>query len=147
LNRFKSKCRTCCNDINKENYYKDIEKSRKRVREYYKENRQKLIVKSREWRERNPQRAKQHLRKAHLKPYGITPEEFDLLLSKQKGVCAICNRTVVSTREYPTLVVDHDHQTNKIRGLLCRACNIGLGHFEDNVLYLQAAIRYLLGEY
>ena len=39
--------------------------------------------------------------------------------------------------------IDHCHKTNKIRGLLCHHCNIGLGNFNDNVVNLQLAIKYL----
>lgn len=41
------------------------------------------------------------------------------------------------------LVMDHNHQTGKFRGMLCHHCNRGLGNFKDNINTLQAAIEYL----
>ena len=78
-------------------------------------------------------------RRAWLKYYyGITPGEYDALLEEQNGVCAICNE-----RPVERLCVDHDHPTDLIRGLLCRLCNLGLGHFKDDIGRLRAAIAYL----
>jgi hypothetical protein len=78
-------------------------------------------------------------RKARLKyDYGITPEQYDALLQEQNGLCAICKERPVAK-----LCVDHDHPTELIRGLLCRLCNLGLGHFKDDIARLRAAIVYL----
>jgi len=60
--------------------------------------------------------------------YGITVEYYKELFIQQGGECAIC-RKPQSEFNYP-LHVDHDHQTGKVRGLLCSGCNTGLGHFE-----------------
>ena len=86
-------------------------------RAYYAENKQ-------DWRERYFKRV-----------YGLTLEDYIILHKKQNGVCAICKepeRVGKSGRVYP-LCVDHDHQTGKVRGLLCRACNGFLGFYEDAV--------------
>ena len=64
------------------------------------------------------------------------------MLAKQGGSCAICNSAKPGcSRKYFT--VDHDHQSNKIRGLLCARCNPGLGFFMDQPELLRAAIHYL----
>lgn len=60
-----------------------------------------------------------------------------VLFIKQKGKCAICKIDMTS------LCIDHCHKTNKIRGLLCNPCNLGLGNFKDNPKYLKKAIKYL----
>lgn len=73
--------------------------------------------------------------------YGITEPYFDALLLKQKNSCKICKH-FFSEELYPC--VDHDHQSGKIRGLLCAKCNYGLGNFKDDVKRLAAAIDYLL---
>ena len=79
--------------------------------------------------------------------YKITPEQVAQKLIQQNNKCAVCRREFVGTPW-----IDHDHsccpQSKKTcgictRGLLCRACNIGLGNFEDNVDFLTNAIRYL----
>lgn len=72
--------------------------------------------------------------------YGVTEEQYNILLDSQKKVCAICkNLCKRGTR----LAVDHNHGTGKIRGLLCDNCNKGLGCFQDSVKFLQEAITYL----
>lgn len=70
--------------------------------------------------------------------YGISLEEFDRLVKKQNGRCAICSEAFSKTPH-----VDHDHQTGQIRGLLCLPCNTGLGFFQDSVVLLAHAIVYL----
>jgi hypothetical protein len=71
--------------------------------------------------------------------YGITAEEYDVLLEAQNGRCALC-RDVPSNRR---LHVDHNHITGKIRGLLCHKCNIALGMFRDNPRVIAQALVYL----
>ena len=63
------------------------------------------------------------------------------MLEKQNGVCAICNKEEKSKNK--NLFVDHDHQTGKVRSLLCNNCNSGLGQFNDNLNLLESAVLYL----
>ncbi|HJX42925.1 MAG TPA: endonuclease VII domain-containing protein, partial [Geodermatophilus sp.] len=73
----------------------------------------------------------------HLKRrYGITAEEADAMLAAQGGLCAIC-------RGAPAAHVDHDHQTGRVRQLLCFGCNGGLGQFRDDPAALRAAAGYV----
>lgn len=74
--------------------------------------------------------------------YGITSSEYDEMLLRQGGVCAICREACVSGR---ALAVDHCHETKSVRGLLCGRCNIGIGQFRDDRNLLGEAIRYLNG--
>lgn len=69
--------------------------------------------------------------------------EYQLLFSKQAGLCAICNK-VGGDFGKSRLFLDHNHQTNKPRGLLCSRCNTAIGFFEDNLEYLSAARNYLI---
>lgn len=73
--------------------------------------------------------------------YGITLEDYDDMLLDQKGVCAICGTD--DPKGKGRFHVDHCHTTGKVRGLLCHHCNVGLGHFEDNIERLLDAIEYL----
>lgn len=84
-----------------------------------------------------------HLRD-RLSRYGLTLEQFIALSEGQGHVCAICGERC---SKFPRLSVDHRHSDGAIRGLLCDACNIGLGHFRDNPESLRAAIEYLEREY
>lgn len=73
--------------------------------------------------------------------YGITLAEYDAMLEAQDYKCAICgNEDEVEGRR---LAIDHCHETNKIRGLLCGKCNRGLGLFYDNIDLLEKAKQYL----
>lgn len=75
------------------------------------------------------------------KNYGLTLEEYDKMLKKQKGVCAICKQK--AKRNHGNLVVDHCHDTGEVRGLLCSNCNSGIGLLEDDLELVKAAARYL----
>lgn len=75
----------------------------------------------------------------HLKRrYGLSAQEVDVLVAAQGGLCAIC-------REAPAEHVDHDHDTGRVRGVLCFNCNGGLGQFRDRHDLLTLAIAYLQG--
>jgi hypothetical protein len=74
--------------------------------------------------------------------YGITREDYNLLLGSQKNCCAICKTETVG-RNHTYFHVDHDHNTGRVRGLLCDKCNRGLGYFEDDSFLLERASIYL----
>lgn len=67
--------------------------------------------------------------------------EYDQLLHKQDGKCAICKVDYRKSR----LSIDHNHKTLEIRGLLCHECNSGIAYFDENTQYLIHAAIYLLG--
>jgi hypothetical protein len=92
------------------------------------------------WRKANPERAALNDRiKVLRKRYNLSLEEYDALLIAQDGHCAICPK--VPTDQF--LDVDHDHATERVRGLLCRRCNTAIGQFEDSPALLRAAAAYL----
>lgn len=84
-----------------------------------------------------------HARNRMLKwRYDLEIEEYQKLYEKQDNKCAICKGSF-ELGGMKGLYVDHDHVTNKVRGLLCPACNSALGKFKDSVEILQNAIKYL----
>lgn len=86
---------------------------------------------------------KGHTKRLRLKTkYGISPEERDELLVEQNCRCAVCFTDTPGGR-WNEWHVDHDHETNKIRGLLCTQCNTALGLLKDDVTVLKSAITYL----
>jgi hypothetical protein len=97
-----------------------------RRREYYAAYRRSRRGKSRELRAK----------------HGITIEDYEIMLARQDGGCAICGGQNQFTRE-KYLHVDHDHITGQIRGLLCAFCNQSIGRFKDDVQLLKNAIVYL----
>lgn len=76
-----------------------------------------------------------------VKTYGITLAEFHKLLEEQNNACAICGMHLAN--KGMNTHIDHDHETNEVRGLLCRSCNILLGHALDDIDRLKSAIAYL----
>lgn len=93
------------------------------------------------WQAANGERELLYQRKHYLqKKYGISLAEYDKLLAEQNGVCAICQGP---PRTFRHLVVDHDHKTGQVRGLLCQPCNVGLGQFEDDESRLRRALEYM----
>jgi hypothetical protein len=79
-------------------------------------------------------------RSAVLGRYGLTVEEFDTMFAAQNERCAICQGTEPRGSNWS---VDHDHDTGKVRGILCTDCNVGLGRFRDSESLLLTAIGYL----
>ena len=73
--------------------------------------------------------------------FGITLEGYNKLFELQGGRCAICGKhqSEVST----TFHVDHDHETGRIRALLCSGCNIGIGQFKEDVEIIKKVMEYL----
>jgi hypothetical protein len=87
----------------------------------------------RRWEQRNPGRSRNtHL----LRRYGVTAEEVDAREAEQEGRCSICGKA-------RPLVLDHDHEDERPRGLVCQPCNVVLGAAGDDVEVLRRAIAYL----
>lgn len=76
------------------------------------------------------------------KSFRILYEDYEKMQIEQNNLCYICKNPETSTRNN-YLCVDHNHETGKIRGLLCNSCNRALGYFKDNITLLQNAINYL----
>lgn len=77
--------------------------------------------------------------------YGLTHGDYLAMFDAQAGVCAICQQpeTMTYRGNVKTLCVDHDHETGRVRGLLCAACNFALGKFQDDPARLRTAAEYL----
>ena len=69
--------------------------------------------------------------------YGIRIGDFDAMLAKQKGLCAICGNPMKRP------CVDHNHETGEIRGLLCYGCNVTAGFVEKRLKFLPKLLAYL----
>ena len=78
--------------------------------------------------------------KNRLKTYGLTVEEYNIILQNQNGGCAICGAKIGNGSK--RLGVDHNHITGKVRGILCNACNTGIGLL-NNIELLNKAIEYI----
>lgn len=69
--------------------------------------------------------------------YGLTEDDYERMFAEQRGCCAICGTS------HPQLVIDHDHATGAVRGLLCSLCNTGIGHLRDDRGRVEQAAEYL----
>lgn len=114
------------------------------TKEGYKKYRAKILASIKAWKKRNPEKVKLYnkhweernkellprIHKNHNLKYqfGITIEDYDNIVKKQNGKCKICGKLPGQR----ALAVDHNHQTNQIRGLLCIRCNLTLGWFEKH---------------
>lgn len=78
-------------------------------------------------------------RKLRLKKYGISEQELENLLIRQNNRCQICKEPF----EGGDYKIDHCHKTNKVRGLLCVTCNLGVGQFKDSKILLTNVVAYL----
>lgn len=84
-----------------------------------------------------------YYRGKHLEyKYGMTHGDYDSLLKEQGHKCAICG-IEDKHAENARLCVDHNHDTNKVRGLLCKKCNQAIGLLQDNAEFCESAGRYL----
>lgn len=113
-------------------------------------------AKTKRWRDTNPVGARRiHIKTNLRRHYGLSIEQYDAMFREQAGCCKLCGLKLISqtdeTRPFkghpPNEVgrVDHDHETGKVRGLLCFGCNVGLGKFRDDEKLLLKAVGYLRG--
>ena len=115
----------------------NLEQYRAKEKAYTDANKDRRNANAQAWKKANPDKIKWYMR---LFKFGITEVEFDAQLAWQDDRCAICATDWPGPKDW---CVDHDHATGHLRGILCHACNKGLGHFRDNPKILERAIRYL----
>lgn len=104
---------------------------------WYLNNKEKANKQSKDYHKANPMAH----RKGAIAKYGLTLEDYDKLFKEQNGCCAICETHQSELKH--SLSVDHNHETNKIRGLLCNNCNRSIGLLKDDIEVLEKAIVYL----
>ena len=114
----------------KEKWYKEHPNyGRDKARNWYRAHPEKVKLANSQWRKKHPE----YVVNIKLKTrYGITLQEKNKMLERQKGCCAICKRhhSLFKRR----LDIDHDHRTGKIRSLLCNSCNRQLGTYQSQKL-------------
>ena len=110
-------------------------KTAKRAQAKYRKTKKSDIAQERYHKSAKGQR---YLLKNRLDKYGLTALTYAQMYKDQKGLCAICEKPPTTE-----LNVDHNHHTKKVRGLLCRDCNLLLAQAFDDVDILLSAIQYL----
>jgi hypothetical protein len=124
-------CKECANEKTRNSYQKHKEKRREK-------NRGRKRIRSLDYHKK-----KKNTRMFLM--YGITEQDYENLLNDQYRKCKIC-KSVGSDISGGGLVIDHDHKTNKVRGLICGRCNVMLGLAKDSLEILTSTIEYLKSE-
>ena len=109
---------------------------------YYKRDPMRCKASTIRWQNKNRER----IATTRIKrKYGLAPEEYYTLLLTQKNACAICLQSEKQTLrgKVVELSVDHDSITGRVRGLLCNACNTGIGKLQNDFILLHRASLYL----
>jgi hypothetical protein len=118
-------CKPCNRKFSSDYKRRHPEKTRAYRDAYYQANKERLYVLKRDYTLR--------------REFGITLEQYEAMVVAQDGLCAICRKPPGKK----SLAVDHDHDTDQIRGLLCTNCNQGLGRFKDAPQLLREGLAYL----
>mgnify|MGYP003511116643 CR=1 FL=1 len=118
---FGSVCKTCSNELGRIYWKKNRKRFKKKISSWQKKYREKPEVRIR------------NIDRSWKKKFGIGYETYLNMLSKQKGVCAIC-RNKDNQKKRMFLSIDHNHVNNKVRGLLCSNCNCAIGLLGDSLL-------------
>ncbi len=143
LRRNCNTCREWLKDYNKKNREHLLEMRRFR---YHTDPERKVAKANRKYmqQKRLDVQTYRRMKNSHLlRKYGISIEQYDKILELQNNKCAICEYEFPESKNiWNRPCVDHNHQTNKVRGILCRKCNIML-YWWENPQMKEAAIRYL----
>lgn len=151
--------RVYCRECNRESAKRYREANRERVNEYarlrWSPTRELHDQRLAEYRAKYPEgkRKRKFEHRPHsilqrraysiLKSYGLTSDDFALMLERQGGGCAVCGATTSGDPRRPALHVDHDHETGVVRGILCLRCNVSIGLFQDDASLIERAAIYL----
>jgi len=123
-------CKTCTKVYGVKSYNTHREKKIKYARSWRRANPEKVKAFRKRWQKANPKKIHETERRYALKKnYGLTLKDYARMFKAQGEVCAICGEP---ERERKYLSVDHDHFTEKVRGLICTRCNRALGFADDS---------------
>src|SRR3990167_5769676 len=135
----KRQCASCKQASSQRYLESNREKLLANGKKWHLANRSHALKKGRDWKSRNKERNYLNNRQSHLKrAFGISLADQQDLAVLQRGLCPICETSLGSRP-----LVDHDHLTGKVRGLLCRKCNTGPGQFKDTATIVRRALQYL----
>ena len=95
------------------------------------------------FRSDNSNKKENHIKHQRMYKYGLNEESYNKMVELCNNSCEICEKPFANETRYTTSCVDHNHNTNHVRGLLCHQCNKALGGFKDNIDLIKKAIIYL----
>jgi hypothetical protein len=121
-------------------YYEDNREARAEYQKvYYAANRERQLERHRGYRKSDSFVQRERERRL-VKQFGITVAEYDQMVMARCGTCDVCGGVSPGQK---ALAIDHDHETGKVRGLLCGNCNTGIGNLRDSSELLGRARAYL----
>ena len=139
------------------------EKQKERMKRWREGNKNHISEYQKKWREKNVVDISEYQREYHIeyraredvqfknwernlhRNYNITPSIFNAMWDEQGGKCEICKQPMEPRgRKKSAATVDHNHETGKVRGLLCRGCNHGIGNLKEDPEVLKSAVEYLV---
>jgi hypothetical protein len=126
-----SQCKTC--------NYKYVKEYRKRPENVDRIREQNRAIDKRY--HSRPEIKMKHAERWHIKEYGISLQDREVIMKEQDGKCAVCGDILI--KEGNKTCLDHNHITGKIRGIVCHNCNCALGYIKDNSDIAEAMVRYL----
>lgn len=136
-----TQCKICRAAYSREYYAAHKEQCRKHGREYAAAHKEEKDIYNRQYYAEHKEEQAICARRRHMRTYGISLTDYDEMLGAQDYTCAICGTTPEENGR--RLSVDHDHETNKVRALLCSNCNAALGNLQDNPELCRLAMLYL----
>lgn len=135
----------------KQKQYRQTEQYKKKKKAWMQSDKGKACLRKSKSKWYHTNGGKEYQRQYHYKlvlkrDYNLTLEQYNAMLKTQSGVCVICGKPEwfkVNGKDIVRLSVDHNHETGKVRELLCGSCNTGLGCFKDNPILLRKGADYL----
>lgn len=138
------RCNTCSATESPKWYGKGTEcrtcYAKRRHKKIYNERPEYFRERQKHFRKTNPDKHKSTELKGR---FGITLKDYQAKLEAQGGTCAICKSSSPGRSDVRYFSVDHDHDTGKVRDLLCTRCNTGIGSLQDSSEILELAAEYL----
>jgi len=112
-------------------------------RAYYEKNRGKVNAAGRAYYSKNKEKIlAQQMARQLKRLYGLSRDDVRRMVLEQGGVCDLC-QLPIPPESGPDTVVDHDHETGRVRGILHKLCNLGIGAFGDSIQKIRQAEKYL----
>lgn len=123
--------------LERERAYRQSARGRETQRAWREANSEKVKASKRAERQRNKDTRRDY---DFRQKYGITLADYDRMFAEQDGLCAICFQPPTGGRR---MAVDHNHETGKVRGLLCLRCNLAIGNLRDDPMVIASAFSYV----
>ena len=123
-------------ELKRQSYARNSDSAKATIKKYWNKNKESILEKAKQKYKNNPELYKE---RAIIYKYGITYKDKEEMYMSQDGKCLICNN------QFPIqdLHIDHNHNTNEVRGLLCPQCNTSLGLLKEDINTLMNMIDYI----